>query len=102
MSIRDDHPKTVLSLSDVIKHSSNIGAAQLVLALGKESTYDYLQAFGFGRNSGLEFPAEPRGVLRAPKNIKNVNLITMSYGYGMTMTLTSWSRLTLPLATAGC
>jgi cell division protein FtsI (penicillin-binding protein 3) len=88
MTISDEHPRKLISLNDVIKYSSNIGAAQLILALGKEKAIEYLRDYGFGIATGLEFPGEPRGVLRSADNVKSVELITMSYGYGLTSTLT--------------
>ncbi len=87
-SIRDDHPKSILSVTEVIKYSSNIGAAKVALELGKEGTIDYLRKFGLGQDTGLGFPAEPRGILRSASKVKPIELITMSYGYGLTTTLT--------------
>ena len=78
----------MITLNDVIKYSSNIGAAQIILALGKEKSIEYLRDYGFGIATGLEFPGEPRGVLRSAKKVKPIELITMSYGYGLTSTLT--------------
>lgn len=87
-SIRDDHPKSILSITEVIQYSSNIGAAKVALELGKESTIEYLRKFGLGQETGLGFPAEPRGILRNASRVKPIELITMSYGYGLTTTLT--------------
>ena len=87
-SIRDDHPKSILSVTEVIQYSSNIGAAKVALELGKEKTIDYLRKFGLGQETGLGFPAEPRGILRNASRVKPIELITMSYGYGLTTTLT--------------
>jgi cell division protein FtsI (penicillin-binding protein 3) len=87
-SIRDDHPKSILSVTEVIQYSSNIGAAKVALELGKENTIDYLRKFGLGQETGLGFPAEPRGILRNASRVKPIELITMSYGYGLTTTLT--------------
>ena len=65
-SIRDDHPKNILTVTEVIQHSSNIGAAKVALELGKEGTINFslLRKFGLGQDTGLGFPAEPRGILR--------------------------------------
>ena len=87
-NIRDDHPKDILTVTGVIQHSSNIGAAQMMLALGPDKAVDYLQDFGLGQKSGLNFPAEPTGILRSANKLKPIELITMSYGYGLTSTLT--------------
>ena len=63
-SIRDDHPKNILTVTEVIQHSSNIGAAKVALELGKEGTINYLRKFGLGQDTGLGFPLEPRGILK--------------------------------------
>lgn len=87
-NIRDDHPQKVISLTEVLQHSSNIGAAQVMLALGKDTGVQYLSDFGLGKETGLNFPGEPKGTLRSAKNTKPIELITMSYGYGLTTNLT--------------
>ena len=46
--IRDDHPHDVVTASEVIKYSSNIGTAKIALELGPEKVLDYLHLFGFG------------------------------------------------------
>ncbi len=100
-TIRDDHPKGIMSVTEVIKYSSNVGAAKVALELGKESTVDYLRKFGFGQETGLNFPAEPRGVLYSAERLKPINLITMSYGYGLTTTLTQLAMAYAALGNEG-
>ena len=100
-SIRDDHPKSILSVTEVIKYSSNIGAAKVALELGKENTIDYLRKFGLGQETGLGFPAEPRGILRSASKVKPIELITMSYGYGLTTTLTQLAMAYAALGNEG-
>ena len=83
-TITDDHPHGKVTVSDVIKFSSNIGAAKLGLKLGPERTLGYLQDFGFSRYTGLDLPGETRGAMRKPGSIKTIELATTSYGYGVT------------------
>ena len=82
--IHDDHPRAVVTLTDVIKYSSNIGTAKLALDLGAERTLDYLRRFGFARESGLKIPGETRGTMRSAKEIKPIELATTAYGHGVT------------------
>ncbi len=84
--IRDDHPHSVVPLSDVIKFSSNIGTAKIALELGAETVIPALEAFGFGVETGAELPNERSGYLRDPATIKPIELATTSYGQGMTAT----------------
>ena len=82
--IKDDHPKGVISVTEVIKYSSNIGAAKLGFMLGAEKTLKYLKDFGFGRSTGLGLPGEVSGAMRTAANIKPIELATTSFGQGVT------------------
>ncbi|MEL6348797.1 MAG: penicillin-binding protein [Myxococcota bacterium] len=84
-TIHDDHPKGVISVSEVIKYSSNIGAAKLAFQLGAERTLGYLHDLGFGRYSGLNLPGETRGAMQRPERIKPIELATTSYGHGVSV-----------------
>ena len=97
-TIHDDHPKGDLSVSDVIKYSSNIGAAKLAFMLEAERTTTYLREFGFGRYTGLGFPGETRGIMRSPNNIKKIELATTAFGQGVT---SNTLQLAYALATLG-
>jgi cell division protein FtsI (penicillin-binding protein 3) len=92
-TIRDDHPKKVISVSEIIKYSSNIGAVKMAFSLGKHRTHDYLSGFGFGRTTHVGLPNEAKGRLRSPETIKPIELATTSYGHGA-------SASTLQLAAA--
>ncbi|HEY8966953.1 MAG TPA: penicillin-binding protein 2 [Candidatus Methylacidiphilales bacterium] len=63
--LHDDEPSGLLSLTDVLARSSNIGFAKLGLELGKDRLYDYARRFGFGRQTGvLPGQGESAGTLR--------------------------------------
>ncbi len=83
-TIKDDHPKGVISVTEVIKYSSNIGAAKLGFMLGADKTLKYLKDFGFGRSTGLGLPGEVSGAMRSAANIKPIELATTSFGQGVT------------------
>lgn len=85
-TIHDDHPHGVVTLTEVIKYSSNIGTAKLALQLGPQTTLSYLKDFGFSRYSGLDLPGETRGQMRSPDRIRDIELATTAYGHGVTAT----------------
>jgi len=93
--IRDDHPHRLITTTEVMKYSSNIGAAKLALHLGPERYLRYLGDFGFGDRTGVVLPGERRGQLRSADRIKPIELATTAYGQGMTVT-----QLQLVMATA--
>jgi cell division protein FtsI (penicillin-binding protein 3) len=82
--IKDDHPKGVITLVEVIKYSSNIGAAKLAFMLGADRTLRYVRDFGFGERTGLGLPGEVSGQVRKADSIRTVELATTAFGQGVT------------------
>ncbi len=63
-TITDTHPHNVISIGEVVKYSSNVGAIKIARKLGREGLHHGLQEFGFGTRTGIELPGESRGLLR--------------------------------------
>jgi cell division protein FtsI (penicillin-binding protein 3) len=59
-----DRPYGTLTASQALAKSSNVAAIKLGMRLGNERFARYIEAFGFGRRTGIELPAEARGLLR--------------------------------------
>jgi cell division protein FtsI (penicillin-binding protein 3) len=85
-AITDVHAYKYLTVSDIIKHSSNIGAAKIAMRLGREKMYAALKAYGFGARTGIELPGEQRGKIRDGSTWRDIELATIAYGYGLTVT----------------
>ncbi len=63
--IHDSHGGLgIISVREVIEHSSNIGAIQIGTRVGREKMYEYVRRFGFGAPTGVPLPAESGGRLR--------------------------------------
>lgn len=75
-----------LSLKNVIKYSSNIGAAKVGRELGNRRLYSYLKWFGFGQRSGIGLPGEARGSLAHYRKWSGISLETISFGQGISVT----------------
>ena len=84
--MRDAHRMGVLTVSDVVAHSSNVGAIKIGLRLGEERFYKYIQAYGFGSLTGIELPGESRGLVRPLKKWSQVSLAAASMGQGIGIT----------------
>ncbi|HEU5350658.1 MAG TPA: penicillin-binding transpeptidase domain-containing protein [Terracidiphilus sp.] len=50
-----------------LARSSDVGVIKVAQMLGPQRLYNYIRAFGFGQRSGIELPAETRGLLRPVK-----------------------------------
>ncbi|WKZ56635.1 MAG: penicillin-binding protein 2 [Bdellovibrionota bacterium] len=84
--VKDVHPIKTVSVYDVVVRSSNIGMAKIGSRLGPQRLHEYLQRFGFGRNSQLGLPGETAGILRPVSEWARVDLATHSFGHGMAVT----------------
>jgi cell division protein FtsI (penicillin-binding protein 3) len=76
------HKFGLISLTDIIRYSSNIGSAKVALELGAERVVEGLEGFGFSQRTGIELPAEVRGVLGDPASVRPIELATLGYGQG--------------------
>jgi cell division protein FtsI (penicillin-binding protein 3) len=84
--IRDVHQDRYSTVSNIIKRSSNVGAAQIALRLGRDKLYEGLRRFGFGEKTNIELPGEQAGTVRDGARWRDIELATISYGYGLTVT----------------
>lgn len=84
--LRDYHPYGALSVADIIKKSSNIGAAKIALKMGDERLDAAIRRFGFGRPTGIELPGEEAGILhpRAVWTTQSPTRIAMGHEVGVT------------------
>ena len=85
-AIHDVDFDAYLTVSGIVKRSSNIGASKIALRLGREKLHAGLAQFGFGHRTGIELPGERNGRLRDASTWRDIELATMSYGYGLTVT----------------
>lgn len=78
--IRDHKPFGVLNISQVMAQSSDVGAIKIGLRMGAPKFYEYIKGFGFGQRTGIELPAETRGLLRGLENWTPVSVGSISMG----------------------
>lgn len=84
--IHDTHKHETLTVREIMKVSSNIGAAKIAAILGKERYHDYLTSFGFGSPTGIELKGEGRGILRSMNTWSKLELANVSFGQGVSVT----------------
>jgi cell division protein FtsI (penicillin-binding protein 3) len=78
--IHDTHSYGILTMADVLAHSSNIGAIQIGLKVGDQQLYKYVRKFGFGRKTGIELPGESPGILRKVENWTPTSIASVAMG----------------------
>ena len=104
-NIHDDHPHPAVTPYEMVKFSSNIGAAKIAGRLykkGRTTLVDYLQSFGLGPRTGILLPGEASGkVTRGTKGPGPVENATTSYGQGVTATTLQLAVATATVASGG-
>ncbi|MFE3764946.1 peptidoglycan D,D-transpeptidase FtsI family protein [Streptomyces sp. NPDC059104] len=86
-----DHPTWYLTLNGVLAKSSNIGTILATGQLGATQPeanrvlYSYLDKFGIGRPSGLNYPGESRGILARPEAWSTSQQYTIPFGQGLSL-----------------
>ncbi len=78
--IRDHKPFGLLTVAQVLAKSSDVGAIKLGLRLGAPKLNDYIRAFGFGAQTGIDLPGEGHGMLRRLENWTPVSVGSISMG----------------------
>jgi cell division protein FtsI (penicillin-binding protein 3) len=100
--IHDTHVWEWLTPTQVLKHSSNIGALKIGLSLGEPGLYAAFRRFGFGEPTGLPLPGEAAGVLR-PRGHPwfEVETATASFGQGISVTAIQLAMAMSAIANGG-
>ena len=84
--IRDHKPFGLLTLQEVMQESSDVGAIKVGLRLGNEKMYEHIRRWRFGRATGIELPAESRGLLRPAENWSRISIGAVSMGQELAIT----------------
>ena len=80
------HDYGVLSFTDVIVRSSNIGAIKIGLRVGTERLSRYVSLFGFGHPVSPDFPGESPGIVWNSSKWTESALASVSMGYQIGVT----------------
>src|SRR5690606_7420627 len=79
-----------LSVADILAQSSNVGAVKIGLALnaerGQKAFDHWIRRFGFGEPTGIDYPAEERGIVIPPKEYSGSTMGNLPIGQGLSVT----------------
>jgi cell division protein FtsI (penicillin-binding protein 3) len=91
-TIHDAHPQGLLTVSQVIQKSSNVGSAKMALSMSPQQLWTVFNQMGFGTPANIGFPGEASGKLRPYKSWRPIEQATMSYGHGISLSLLQLAR----------
>jgi len=82
----ESHGNETLSVSDVLKQSSNIGAVQIALKMGARRFSQWVDLFGFGRPTGIDLPGEEQGIVPTYDDYSGSSIANLPIGQGQAVT----------------
>jgi len=87
-TIEESHARgtATMSVAEILAHSSNVGAVTIGLGLGSEKFSRWIGRFGFGRPTGVPYPAEERGIVPALDEYSGSTMGNLPIGQGLAVT----------------
>ena len=75
-----------MTVSQILSRSSNVGVVTLALWLGKDRLSRWIDRFGFGEETGVDFPGESRGIVLPPERWSGSTIGNVPIGQGIAVT----------------
>lgn len=90
-----------LTLSEGLMHSCNPVMMQSAERMGSELFYEYYQAFGYGKKTGIDLPGEGMGLFHSLKSLGSTELATASFGQRFKVSILQQLRAVATVANDG-
>lgn len=87
-TIEDAEPRgtETMSVGTILAHSSNVGAVTIGLEVGAEKFDRWIHRFGFGRPTGIQYPAEEQGIVLPLDEYSGSTMGNLPIGQGISVT----------------
>jgi cell division protein FtsI/penicillin-binding protein 2 len=96
-----NHQYGMLSIREIILHSSNIGMAKIGLKMGQQKLYDGLKLFGFSSPTGVDLPGEEPGLVWPLSRWSKYSVTRIPFGHEVMVTPVQICRAYSILANGG-
>ncbi len=80
------HPTELMPAKEILAQSSNVGTIKIASLLGPNRFYKALQALGFGKFTGLNWPGESPGIVGSPSTWYGSDMGSLPIGLGEAVT----------------
>jgi len=86
--IEESHPRgtVTLDVGDILAQSSNVGAVTIGLQMGGRKFSKWIDRFGFGQPTGIEYPGEEQGIVLPYKDWSGSTIGNVPIGQGLAVT----------------
>jgi len=82
----EPRPTVRMTVADIVAQSSNVGAITLAQQLGSERLASWVDRFGFGSKTGVDFPGETSGIVPPLERWSGSTIGTLPIGHGIAVT----------------
>ena len=91
----------IITVTKALEVSSDVGAIQMALRMGKDTFYKYIRAFGFGQRTGIMLPGETRGLLKPPDRWQPTTIGSIPMGQEIAVTPIQVAAMVSTVANGG-
>lgn len=99
--IHDTKPHAKLTLHQIVKYSSNIGAVKVSQRIGPKILYDTFRSFGFGLKTEIDCPGETQGSLAHYKRWSKIDAGAIAFGQAISVSAIQLAAATATIANDG-
>lgn len=99
--IHDTKKHGLLTFTQVVEKSSNIGTIKIAQRLGPDRLFQYVRAFGFGTETGVDLDGETAGKLAFPTDWSGLSLPMISIGQEIGVTALQLANAYCAIANGG-
>jgi len=85
-TLHDVHGAGLMTISDALRTSSNVGIAKAAQQMSPGDQYENLRDFGLGTPTGIEIPGDVPGTLRRPERWSSQSAVSLAIGYEVNVT----------------
>jgi len=90
-----------MSVQQILTRSSNVGTITVALGLGRLRLADWIDKFGFGHPTGVEYPGESGGIVLPPDKWSGSTIGNVPIGQGIAVTPLQMARAYATVANGG-
>jgi cell division protein FtsI (penicillin-binding protein 3) len=102
-TIRESHSRGTqrMSVREIVEYSSNIGTVTIAQRLGEGRLASWIDRFGFGKSTGIDFPGESPGFALPLDQWSGSTIGTVPIGHGIAVTPVQMARAYSVIANGG-
>jgi cell division protein FtsI (penicillin-binding protein 3) len=90
-----------MTVREIVKYSSNIGTITIAQRLGEGRLASWVDRFGFGKTTGIDFPGESPGFALPLEEWSGSTIGTVPIGHGIAVTPVQMARAYAVIANGG-